>query len=119
MRRLLLTAAAAALTTAPVAAQSTIPVRSPTSPPAPHGSAETYQPKIHIVEVVDESGCQRLNGGVASSGGVLAGGLLARTLKRGPLGIKLASEAGKEAGNQIDRKARCTQTINIEPGLER
>lgn len=117
MNRLCLTTAAVALTAAPVAAQSTSSARAPTSIPSATMSAAAYQPKIHIVEVVDESGCQGLNGGVASGGGVLAGGLLARTLKRGPLGVKLASEAGKQVGNQIDRKARCTQTINIEPGL--
>ena len=107
MNRLCLTMAAVALTAAPVAAQSTSSARAPTSIPSATMSAAAYQPKIHIVDVVDESGCQGLNGGVASGGGVLAGGL----------GVKLASEAGKQVGNQIVSKARCTQTINTEPGL--
>ena len=117
MSRLYLAISAVALVGAPLFAQSASPGQTPSSPAVSDRPAQVHQPKIHIVEVVDESGCKGLNGGLASGGGALLGGLLGFKLKAGSVGTKVASEAGKEAGNQIDRSARCTQTINIEPGL--
>lgn len=114
MKRMGIVIAAISVAAAPVSAQT-----SQASPPqaAARDEARTYQPKIHLVEVVDQSGCQNLNGGLASGGGTLLGGLVAHKLKRGAIATRAASEAGKEAGNQIDKAARCTQTINIEPGV--
>jgi hypothetical protein len=108
------------------AAVSLVPIAAHASPMAVAMQANTtgstsgaFEPKIHIVEVVDESGCQGLRGGAASSGGVLLGGLLAHKLNRGAGGIRVASKAGEAIGNKIDKNARCTQAINIQNNVSR
>lgn len=85
----------------------------------PGAQAAVHSPKIHLVEVVDQSGCKGLKGGLASSAGRMLGGLGAYKLKRGAGAIQTAGNAGERLGNEIDNKARCTQAINIQPGIVR
>ena len=68
-------------------------------------------PKIHIVEVVDASGCKGLRGGLGTSGGMLAGLGVAKATGSGvgPAFI------GKAIGGAVDKASRCRQAINIDP----
>lgn len=114
MRKFVLAAATAALAAGSVSAQSE------TAPQdvAPTQSFATRQgPKIHLVAVVDASGCKGLNGGIMSGGGSMLGGLLAHKAGAGGLGIRVAGEAGKQIGNMYDKAQRCRQEIKVDPGV--
>jgi cystathionine beta-lyase family protein involved in aluminum resistance len=76
-------------------------------------AARMHEPKIHIVEVVDQSGCKNLKGGLATGGGMLLGILGAKAAGTGVAPALI----GKEVGSQIDKKSRCRQAINIQPGV--
>lgn len=74
-------------------------------------------PKIHLVAVVDASGCKNLNGGLMSGAGTFVGGLLAHKAKSGMVGSALAGEAGKQIGNMHDKAQRCRQEINVDKAV--
>ncbi len=84
---------------------------------APSPTAAAAKPRIHIVEVVDTSGCEGLKGGIATGGGKLLGGIIGYKANRGGEVIQAAATAGETAGAAIDKKARCRQAIHVQPGV--
>ncbi len=104
----------------PIASISPASAGNSASTPTPSKTASSTQgavrslPKIHIVDVVDESGCKKLKGGLATGGGILLGGGLAAKAGLGAGGILAAGMAGEQLGGAKDKSDRCRQTINID-----
>lgn len=71
-------------------------------------------PRIHLAAVVDQSGCKGLSGGLLSSGGMLAGGLLGHKTGVNPM---VTGQVGKALGNMQDKAARCRQDVKIDPAV--
>jgi len=73
-------------------------------------------PRIHLAAVVDQSGCKGLSGGLLTSGGMLAGGLLGHKAGVNPM---VTGQAGKMLGSMHDKAARCRQDVKIDPAVVR